>query len=801
MTSGSLVGRDDDVATCLESLASGEQWISVVGPGGAGKTTLAREVQRQWAMGGGTTWFVACDQWSDATTLMSFVAEQIGAEVSGGDVAHVIARLFVDGDALLVLDNLEHVADAFGDIAALVVMDERIRLVCTSRVAARLPGERVQSLAGLGSAAPELLVRRIQAAGVALSDSDNDDVAALCDLVDRLPLGIELAAVRVPAFGIKGLIDVLGAGLRTLDGSRPHRKNNSVIDCVADSYRLMSSPDAQLLYRRLGVLSSEFSLDTVTAMVPEVERCSVALANLVDVHLVVRISDAPTYRMLASVREHALELLEQSGERPGAEDLLLARVHALVAIDDPDDDVEYPKWLARVAIDYAVARDALAVARQRRDGAVLTFLIDRLRVYWYPSNMMREAYTWATTAVQLGHDDPPERARQFFHLGGFAYSVEGAVGALRYQRQALALVADDSSKLRALILGNIADMLVELGEFEEGEALCRQAKEQHEVLGMVWFAAAEELTLGRVQLLRDYPDSALSHFEHAAAVFGEIGEIRGTETTRSLIAEAYLAMGHADRAVVLLDAAIEGLWAVGDRREVFTTMALRVDALMDLGRPDEARARAAEIDVLEGAGDDLSIHCGVLLSQLRALAPTLDQLDVHRRLSEAIALCHRLKLLPPLVTALELGAELATNVRAASGLAGAANGLRSKHSMRRNKPCATRLGSERCAVAPQIATNDEITLLISEMFATNGTDVSTQPAVDSGSGMLIDPLTGREQEVLVLMAKGLRDKDIATQLYLSVRTVNGYVARVFTKLDVTNRVSAIAAARRYGLLE
>ena len=65
---------------------------------------------------------------------------------------------------------------------------------------------------------------------------------------------------------------------------------------------------------------------------------------------------------------------------------------------------------------------------------------------------------------------------------------------------------------------------------------------------------------------------------------------------------------------------------------------------------------------------------------------------------------------------------------------------------------------------------------------------------------LIEPLSGRELEVLVLIARGFTNHEVALRLSISLSTVKGHLTNIFDKLNVHNRTQAIARARSLGLL-
>lgn len=64
----------------------------------------------------------------------------------------------------------------------------------------------------------------------------------------------------------------------------------------------------------------------------------------------------------------------------------------------------------------------------------------------------------------------------------------------------------------------------------------------------------------------------------------------------------------------------------------------------------------------------------------------------------------------------------------------------------------------------------------------------------------IEPLTEREREVLVLIAKGLRNKEIADALFISERTVKFHANALYQKLNVTSRTEAVSFALQHRLI-
>jgi predicted ATPase/DNA-binding winged helix-turn-helix (wHTH) protein len=361
-----LVGRDDAVAALERQLVS-RRFVTVVGPAGIGKTSLALAAAQRLAPSFPSgVLFVDLASVAESRHVASALASIVGVSPPSGDTLGALGPALANRKVLLVLDNCEHVATAAAALAeATLRVAPDLAVLATSREPLRARGEWVSRLGPLPvpgnselvtaeSAATfsaiELFVERASASldGFELPDADAPSVAELCRKLDGNPLAIELAAARIAAFGVRGLLARLDDRFRLMmSGHRTALPRQQTLRGAMDwSYDTLSEGQRRVL-RRLAVFPGWFDLSAAIAVtstgtqgVPDTVE---DLAELVDKSLVTTdVSGAAVlYRLLGTTRAYAFEKLIEHHESDPAQkrhaEYTLAQVQIGSASGDPSE--------------------------------------------------------------------------------------------------------------------------------------------------------------------------------------------------------------------------------------------------------------------------------------------------------------------------------------------------------------------------------------------------------------------------------------------------------------------------------
>jgi predicted ATPase/DNA-binding winged helix-turn-helix (wHTH) protein len=333
-----VIGRARDIEQ-IKSLLERHRLVTIVGPGGIGKTTAAISSVSDLAEKQGGVCFVDFGPIQDPALVPARIAAALGSDRSAADPVGYALDYLSGKQRLLVLDNCEHIVGAAAEIVEGILGGApRVKIIATSREPLKAEGEVVHRLDGLSYpteaaritaveasrfSAVELFVERAQAAHprFVLTDESAPEVAEICRRLDGIALAVQLAASRVPALGVAGVLSHLDERLKLLsNGARTAAPRHRTLEATFEwSYELLT-PTERRLFTRLSVFCSAFTVDAAIAIagwegIGE-EEIVATVANLVDKSLVVFTGSErePRYQMLETARVFACARLQAAEE-------------------------------------------------------------------------------------------------------------------------------------------------------------------------------------------------------------------------------------------------------------------------------------------------------------------------------------------------------------------------------------------------------------------------------------------------------------------------------------------------------
>jgi predicted ATPase/DNA-binding CsgD family transcriptional regulator len=720
----SLVGRERELKGLGEAFRRA-RLVTLSGPGGVGKTRLALELARDQApKRADGVWMVDLAASPGEPDVPAETARVLDIRTPRGRTATDVLREFLaDRDLLLVLDNCEHVVEPCAQLAnALLTSCPNLRIVATSREVLAVSGERVWRLDPLEPEdARRLLVERARQRRPEFMPGERDDATLdrICERVDRLPLGIELAAARVGMMSPEEILSGLERQLGSLSGGgrlAPPR-HRTVRGTVGWSHELLDA-DEQAALRSLAVFVGGFDAAAAIAVAPglSIEM----LARLADKSLV-SVVESPRgrtrYRLLETVREYEHELLVQAGELEAARDRHLRHFSGRA-------DRESDSWPSLSA------------------GQLLADLHDDYE-------NVRAALEWAAVA-------DPCTGMALFVCTWELFQMLGQADGVRLA-ELLLEACPDRNRTRALVqisLGGLRMMLVDPEGVRAAEEDARQLSAELGERGLEGWA---RLFQGLAATLGGAVDPGREALTEARDLLREAGARSGEGKAIAALGLVEMLTGEPERGKELVEEALEIQIATGDRWS-------------------QGQCHTYLGMIAEASGADPSRATHHYRQAVEALRPFRDAT------------------LLPAALAFQGGVLGRRDPKRSLKVVAGASAIRARAGGQFPPVFRERVDNARSEA--EVVLGPE-----AEAMWREGTRLGVDEAVALAFGTAtprpLSPagLSAREVEVVRLVADGLSNKAIASQLHLSVRTVESHVRHALAKVGLENRTRLATWAR------
>jgi predicted ATPase/DNA-binding CsgD family transcriptional regulator len=811
-----FVGRETELSETRHLLNNADcRLLTLVGVGGIGKTRLAIQLAKdqQQAFEHGA-WFVNLQPLQSGKQIASAVMDAAGIVPSGYDTSeNQLLQHLHEKEILLLLDNFEHLLDGVEILTQIIQRAPNIKLLVTSREALSLPEEWLYPLEGLPTppsyqvdniesvTAVELFVERARQVRSNFSLVDNQaSVVRICQLVEGLPLALEIAASWTKSLRCSEIAAEIQRNRNFLISNLRHvpERHRSMHAVFAQTWGRLSDGE-QALFMRLAVFRGGFRREAAESVAG---ASLLLLSSLLDKSLLRRASNG-RYQIHELLRQYAQDQLDD----PELESLKMAHGRY------------YCDFLAQRKL--GIVDRAQVQTSQEIDGELdnihiaWQYVIDTKQIYsinkaagpYFYYCQIRSRFLESAEATALAVDvleeaeDYPGMAQLLVYQGWMLIRIgrfEQAAKGLEHSRvlfeeleltpvygmgshplaPSIILSVIQGEYERAIVQGEklkddsasagdkqnksfacygLTSAYLNQGHYDAALANGYEALELVDEIGNHWFGAYCHIELGNTYRAMGNYAGAERHYRDGLLIKKEYNDPEGIAVTTRHLGEMSLLQHDYQGAQLLYEQSLSIYRKLNDEGGLAAAYHGLGQVAFQTGGPDVAANHYRKaVDIASGINFvplllSLFIDIGILM---------LDN-DLRERGLELLRLVY---------------AHPASNQQ------------------QREKAASLLVGIPLLDDAPKPDLSPTIIALRSELQAIK----PNVPAARRSD--LVDPLTNRELEVLVLMAQGLTNPAIADQLFIAVGTVKAHTHRIYGKLDVTNRVEAVVKAQELSLL-
>ncbi len=659
-----FVGRKSELKT-LQSLLRGKRLVSIVGPGGVGKTRLALQLAESvLPQFPGGAWFVPVSE-TLTTDVAVAVANAMGLEIVGRDPLQTVLQ-HVDGqETLLILDDSEQYLEAIAKFAAEVLkVSTLVKLLITSRERLHLRGEQVYGLSPLALPSADMPleeVRRCDAMRLLadrakahdekfkITEKNAADLVKICDRLDGIPLALEFAAARLRTLSPHQVVQRLDEQFALLvSDTQDDGRHRTLRAAIEWSYNLLDE-DERLLFARLAIFRAAFGIDAVEAICHD-ERITASaildmLTALVEKSFVAKTGreETTSFRLLHVIRSYGLERLSQAPDGAELEERYFRYFACKIEAFGASDAQNRAACTEELVAAHPDVVAALAWAmEQKRDECVVLALA--LTPFWVVRGFYSEGADLLEAIARSGIAGASERALLLSRAAGLRSAHGELDAALRD--------AEESVKLReglpdgeglADALATLGGTLVNRGEYEKGRAALARA------LSM-FLEGSDDASVAKCLINLSICDTASRSFDSALDAGREAVSVCKRTENRTLLLWAHGVVGNvAHQKGDLAIARDEYLQALAIARSVqyysgITTMLshLAEVELLDGNQPEAQRFIDESLTIVREHNLSLQLP-DVLEATARLLSYRTDDDEAAQLFGSADALRLRLK--------------------------------------------------------------------------------------------------------------------------------------------------------------